>query len=180
MSKSKSLMILFAAALLASGCSHVTEFAKTIWGTSTKSLEEGRATALQKTYRCSVDECFAAVLKLTEPPKEDETKIPITPPTQDSRHLASVTPTNPAQNIVTPDSIVPVDYLELFLKNRKKNLIVVMGVSNCVNTTEVGIFFTPVDQGNVRIELSSLSTKAKKNASELVFKELSKHFPEIE
>jgi len=159
------------------GCAQIVDFPKFIWGNSTKALEKGRATAITKTYRCSVQECFDEVLKLTVPPKVEEEEV-ITPPIQSSPHLSVLAPTNPAQNAIMPAP--PPDYLGLYIKNRKKNFIVVMGVPNCVNTTEVGIFFTPVDNGNVKVELSSLSTKAKKNAAEMVFKVLGEHFPEIE
>ena len=181
MSKFQSFIIIAAALVLASGCSQVVEFPKRIWGSSTKDLENGRATAIQKTYHCTVEECFDTVLTLTQRPKEEygEEKVPLAPSIQNPVQLAPVSPLDPAQNAITPGTDQTV-YLDLYIKNRKKNMIVVMGVPNCVNTTEVGIFFTPLDQGNIKIELSSLSTKAKRNASEVVFKELGKHYPEIE
>ena len=177
MFKIKALIFIFTAVVLTGGCSQVVEISKGVWGSSTKALEDGRATAIHKTYLCNVTECFDAVLNLTVPPKEED--LTVIPPTQDTAHLASVSPKNPSLNAIIPSSENP-NNLDLFMKNRKKNLIVVMGVPNCVDTTEVGIFFTPVDEGNVKVELSSLSSKAKKIAAEMVFAELSKHFSTTE
>ncbi|MBU0468546.1 MAG: hypothetical protein KKD07_06720 [Candidatus Omnitrophica bacterium] len=47
-----------------SGCAQVTETAKVVLGTSTEALEAGRAEAIKKTYSCSYQECFYAVLSL--------------------------------------------------------------------------------------------------------------------
>ena len=70
-------------------------------------------------------------------------------------------------------------YMDLFQQNRRKMLIVVMGVPGAVDTTEVGIFFVPLAQNTVRIELSSLSTAAKVKASDLVFAKLAESFSEV-
>ena len=187
MSKTKFLISTLVMVLGAAGCSQLLEVPKFFWGSSTKALEKGRATAIQKTYRCTVNECFDTVLKLTQRPKEDYgVSKPGTPTVEQPRatsllpptpitSLTSETKTDTPQAIVAPATV----YLDLYIKDRKKNLIVVMGIPNCVNTTEVGIFFTSLDQGNIKIELSSLSTKAKKAAAEIVFAELNKHFPEI-
>lgn len=163
--------------VLGVGCSQLSEVPKFFWGSSTKALEKGRADAIQRTYHCTVNECFDAVVKLTIPAKEDEETPPATPAQPQSPSVPSM---DLGLNSLSPGTMPPkVDYLSLFIKDRKRNFIVVMGVPNCVNTTEVGIFFVSEEGGNVRVELSSLSTKAKKNAAEIVFKELSEHFPEI-
>ena len=178
MSKIKFLTFLCIVVLAAVGCSQITEVPKFFWGSSTKALEKGRAQAIQKTYHCPVAECFDAVVKLTIPPPIDD-DAPLLPP--GLSQSPSVTSTDLGFNSLgSATTSAAVDHLSLFIKNRKRNFLVVMGVPNCVNTTEVGIFFVPLDGGNVRVELSSLSTKAKRNASEMVFKELDKHFPEIE
>ena len=167
---------LFIALLVLSGCARATEFVKSVWGSSTKDLEDARVNAIHKTYSCSVTECFDVVLEMTKRPEEKD--LTVVPPTQDAAYLVSISPKNPSQNAIMPPS-QSTEYLDLFMKNPKKNLIVVMGVPNCVDTTEVGIFFTPVAEGSVKVELSSLSTKAKKIAAEMVFAKLSKRFSGI-
>ena len=178
MFKTKFLIFTLIIVLGAAGCSRLLEVPKFFWGSSTKALEKGRATAIQKTYRCTVKECFDTVFQLTIPPQVDYEAPPPVP--LEYPQSPSVTSTdlglNSLSSATTP---AQVNNLSLFIKNRKRNFLVVMGVPNCVNTTEVGIFFVPLDGGNVRVDLSSLSTKAKRNASEMVFKELDKHFPEI-
>jgi len=42
----------------------VTETVKTIWGSSTRALENARVDAISKSYRCSLDDCFESVLLL--------------------------------------------------------------------------------------------------------------------
>ena len=172
-----------------SGCSlllHPVEFAKVLWGSSTKELEEGRKTAITKTYHCSVDECFNAVLKLTEKPKEDVYESEILKPLADDTQVkgTSLLPETSLPGGKTSTELAAVakpstPHFDLYIKNRPENLLVVMGVPDCVNTTEVGIFFTPLDAGNVKLELSSMSTKAKNNASKIIFEQLNKQFPEI-
>ena len=182
MSKIKFLTLTFFAIVFAVGCSHavsdLAEVPKYFWGSSTRALEKGRADAIHKTYHCTVEECFDAVVKLTIPPKVDEEETPLPPPGQ----APAASTGGLGFNSLSPGTAAPanVDQLSLFIKERKRDFLVVMGVPNCVDTTEVGVFFVPLDAGNVRIELSSLSTKAKRNASKIIFKELGNHFPEIE
>ncbi|HBG62438.1 MAG: hypothetical protein A2Y03_06685 [Omnitrophica WOR_2 bacterium GWF2_38_59] len=52
--------------VVVSGCANVTETAKVVLGNSTKALEEGRAEAIKKSYACSYQECFYAVLSLAK------------------------------------------------------------------------------------------------------------------
>ena len=68
---------------------------------------------------------------------------------------------------------------QIFQFNRKKGFIVIMGVAKAVDTTEVGIFLVPLRKDVVQIELSSLSSIAKINASEIIFKNLMEKFPEV-
>ena len=51
-----------------------------------------------------------------------------------------------------------------------------MGIAGNVDTTEVGIFFDDMGQGTVRVEISSLSSTAKRKVAKAVFAELEKHF----
>ncbi len=59
-------MILVLCAVLLSGCGHVMELTKTIWGSSTRALEEARIDAVRKTYGCGFEECYDAVLSAAE------------------------------------------------------------------------------------------------------------------
>lgn len=179
-------VMLLAAAVSTAGCSSLLDFPRTIWGSSTRDLERARENSIQKTYHCQVTECFDAVLALTVRPKELESLTPeekLALETQRAETPAAYRPTpgpRPADDPALPITPLSTTYLDLFLKKPKQNMMIVMGVPNCVNTTEVGIFFTPIDGGNVKVELSSLSSKAKRNAGELIFAELGKKFPEIQ
>ena len=62
----------------------------------------------------------------------------------------------------------------IFQKDEIKGYIVIMGVPGYVDTTEVGIFFVEVSDNEVRIELSSLSTNAKRAVAKALFKALDK------
>ena len=66
----------------------------------------------------------------------------------------------------------------IFQKDEVRGHVVVMGIPGYINTTEVGIFFVEISDNEVRIELSSLSTNAKRTAAEIIFPELSQHFKE--
>lgn len=71
------------------------------------------------------------------------------------------------------------DNYVVFLQDRVRSVIIVMGVVGQVDTTEVGIFFTRLEDDKYRVEISSLSTTAKEKVAFLVFSELSKHFNEV-
>ncbi len=57
----------------------------------------------------------------------------------------------------------------IFKKDEAKGYMVVMGIKDAVNTTEVGIFFVKLSDTQTRIELSSLSTFAKRQAAKDLF-----------
>ncbi len=61
---------------------------------------------------------------------------------------------------------------EIFRKDRIKSYIVVMGMDGNIDTTEAGIFFTPLEKGGTKIEVSSLSVTAKEKVAKAVFQEL--------
>ena len=61
----------------------------------------------------------------------------------------------------------------LFMKDARKRYIVVMGVPNAVDTTEVGIFFDVIRKGQTKIDVSSLSSRAKQEVSKRIFAKLS-------
>jgi hypothetical protein len=57
----------------------------------------------------------------------------------------------------------------IFKKDEVKGYLVVMGVKDSVNTTEIGIFFVELSDTQTRIEISSLSTKAKRKVAQRLF-----------
>lgn len=63
-------------------------------------------------------------------------------------------------------------FYEVFIRDRIKSLIIVMGIEGNVDTTEVGIFFSRLSPQMTKIEISSLSTTAKEKVARAVFAEL--------
>ena len=63
------------------------------------------------------------------------------------------------------------------MKDEVRSFMVVMNIPGCVDTTEVGVFFTdlPRQQG-VKVELSSRSSPAKKAVAKVLFSELNDRF----
>ena len=57
----------------------------------------------------------------------------------------------------------------IFKKDEVKGYMVVMGVKGCVNTTEIGVFFVELSDNQTRIEISSLSTNAKRKVAKALF-----------
>jgi signal recognition particle GTPase len=117
------------------GCGHVSEFSKTVWGSSTRALEQARVNGIVKTYDCSVSRCYDEVLQIV---KENEYQI--------------------------------------FIDNKAKATIVVMGIPGSVNTTEVGIFFSDISDSQTKIYVSSLSTNAKRKVAYAIFPQLDEIF----
>ncbi len=83
-----------------------------------------------------------------------------------------------SRNEVMADPKIGERPFEVFIKDRVKGYIVVMGIAGNIETTEVGIFLTEVT-GGTKIELSSLSSSAKEKAAEALFRELSLRFNQI-
>ncbi len=115
------------------------EIPKSIWGSSTKALEEYRSTAMVKDYPCALDSCFDDILNIAS---EFE--------------------------------------LDIFIKERRRKLIVLMGFEGVTNTTEVGIFLTPITDVQTKLEVVSLSSSAQRIATELIFSQLDDKFLEEE
>lgn len=163
---------------LAVGCAQVTETAKTIWGTSTAALERARADASRKTYQCSFSDCYAAVLGLgrTEEEKEAQEKMLAEAKTEQAEP-AGIAGVEVEKEIV--HGHVPGDqkFFDVFLKDPRQGHIVVIGIQGNVDTTEVGIFFEETGPSAVKIEISSLSTTAKRRVAQAVFDALDKRFP---
>lgn len=147
------------------GCAHVIETAiepvKVVWGSSTKALEDSRDTATVKTYACLPSACFDKVLEII---KGKETK--------EIKGTLEVNKTT---------EILVVKGYEIFIKDRKKNLIVVMGVPKSETTTEVGIFVTALKgkEKETKVEVVSLSSAAQATVSREIFQELDKAYPPI-
>ena len=120
--------ILFLILFFSGGCAQTMEVSKTLWGSSTRALEEARVNGLTKTYHCSSQSCFEASLNVVQ---EKEYTV--------------------------------------FVKDELKRLLVVMGVPGCVDTTEVGIFFTETNDKQTKIYVSSLSSNAKRIVAKNLF-----------
>lgn len=65
------------------------------------------------------------------------------------------------------------------MKDPHRRHIVVIGIAGNVNTTEVGIFFDEVGPSSVKIDITSLSSTAKRKVAKAVFDELDKRFPPL-
>lgn len=120
-------------ALFLSGCAVVdggVELTKTIWGSSTRALEQARTTAIAKTY----DKDYWAVVRAAFSSSEQIGRI--------------------------------------FKKDEVRGYFVLIGIKGCVDTTEVGVFFVEVNDHQTRVEVSSLSTNAKRIVSKALFHQL--------
>lgn len=62
----KYLMHILCCLFVCFGCSQVTEVSRTVWGTSTRALNDARIDASVASYECVYDDCFNAVLDLTK------------------------------------------------------------------------------------------------------------------
>ena len=110
------------------GCGTLKEFSKSIWGSSTRVLEEARVNAITKTYDQGYWKCVRATI----------------------------------------DFLNEKGYV-IFQKDEVHGFIIVIGIPGAVNTTEVGVFFVELNENQTRIELSSLSTNAKRLLSKPLF-----------
>ena len=67
----------------------------------------------------------------------------------------------------------------IFINDRLKKHIVVMGIPGNVDTTEVGIFFAAAASSGIsKIDISSLSSTAKEKVAKVIFEGLDKKFPD--
>ncbi len=161
------------------GCARLVETAKVIWGSSTRALEEARSEAFSKTFRCSVDECFNSVIKLTQTEAAPETAQTGLTTMLGAEQEKKEEPTTETPKTDTWDKPVKPKVLDLFFSDRKRQMIDLMGVPNSRDTTEVGVFFTAVNDQGVKVEVASLSLSAKKAAAEILFNELALHYEEV-
>jgi hypothetical protein len=175
----KFIISLFALVFFA-GCSFIKETAKEIWGSSTRALDAARSDAVKKTFSCSYDQCFDAVLLYADKEIEiDDSGIQIEGMTK--KPDAPVSGHDPNQVAEDPDKKKSLKRknFDIFIKDRPRQRIVVINVLGAVNTTEVGIFFTAVEGKGTLIEVSSLSTAAKVKVSEMLFVDLQEMFKEL-
>ncbi len=147
--------------IIFSSCAFVTEVSKTIWGSSTRALENARVEAISQSFRCSVNECFDAVLMIAGQEKEEKVKADDSEEGEEKK-----------------ETVVKKRF-DVFIQNRAKRHIVVMGVVGNVNTTEVGIFLDEIDDGVVKIDISSLSTSAKRKVAKAIFDKLTLQFKKV-
>jgi hypothetical protein len=141
------------------GCARLQEPFKAVWGSSTKALEDNRANATMKTYECFPGACFDKVIEVVQGAEKSKATT--------------------AQKVGLSGELLPDSEFKVFIKDRKKNCIVVMGVPGSVDTTEVGIFITPLQLKEARVEVVSLSSVAQQTVSNLIFQELDKAFSQI-
>ena len=129
MKGSSFLIIIFL--LFFSSCAlrdNTQEVAKTLWGSSTRALEQARDNAITRTY----DKPYWDTLRKAK-------------------------------------AVVEKNKWIIFKKDEVKGYMVVMGVKGCVNTTEIGLFFDEVSDKQTQIEVSSLSTNAKRKVAKALF-----------
>ena len=170
MNRRTKLITLGIIVLLTSGCARIQETAKVIWGSSTRALEKARVNALAKTFSCSIDECFDTVVQLANVKKAqnfvEEEKEKANPGLLTEKQKEN----NPQKK----------NTFDIFIQNHKKYHLVVIGVAESIDTTEVGIFFTPMEAKTVKVEVSSLSSHAKQKIAEIVFGKLVEVYEEIQ
>lgn len=156
-----------------------TETVKTIWGSSTRALEKARADAIEKTYSCSLNDCYDAVLALDRKVKTyvDESFDELGQPIEETDESGE----KKDESVEEKKKIEPESggVFDVFINDRKKSHIVVMGVRGNVDTTEVGIFFSQPSLTTVKIEVASLSGNAKRNVAQMVFDELDLRFSAV-
>ena len=57
----------------------------------------------------------------------------------------------------------------IFKKDELKGYMVLMGVKGCVDTTQIGVFFVELSDTKTRVEISSLSSNAKRKVAQGLF-----------
>lgn len=162
---SASAMV-FLVLIFLGGCSQVMETSKVIWGSSTKALEKARVDAIDKTYHCSFDDCFDAVLGLSR-----EKPVYVRSYNEEGKEIDE-------EGQVVEEPVSTGDF-DVFIKNRAKRHIVVMGIAGSVDSTEVGIFFSQPSLTTIKLEISSLSSSAKRKVAQMVFDELDLRFSAV-
>src|SRR3989344_1526331 len=164
--------------LLTTGCAQLTETAKKIWGSSTAALERARVDGLRKTYLCTFAECYDAVLGLARTAEEQEAKAQ---QEEEAKRAAEEGEGSGAEPGLAQEQKLAADgkFFDVFLKDSRQKHIVAIGIAGNVGTTEVGIFFEEAGPSAIKIEISSLSSTAKRRAAQVVFEALDKRFSPV-
>lgn len=168
MKKINLMVLLFFLVISFGGCAQITETVKVIWGSSTRALENARVDAISKTYRCSFNDCFDEVLTLAR-----AEKIKIIEEDDDGKDDDE----KEDYEVVVESSST--EFFYVFIKNREKRHLVVMDIAGNVDTTEVGIFFAQPTLTTVKVEISSLSSSAKRKVAQAVFDQLDLRFSDV-
>ncbi len=164
----KMKWVYFVVAILSlGGCAALKEEAKKLWGSSTQALEEARNESLKASFSCPWETCFDSVVRYANVETQQVLDEKINAEKMNQ-------PDNPAD-----EQTVKAKNFEVFLEDRRRRIIVLMGVPGSVNTTEVGVFFTPLENATTAVEVSSLSTSAKIKAADILFSQLGKEFQVI-
>ncbi|MFT5388207.1 MAG: hypothetical protein ACI9F2_000573 [Lysobacterales bacterium] len=148
MRKYLNFLIIISASFFLISCAPIIESVKVVLGTSTKALEDARITAIAKTYKCGIDDCYDAVVAMAR--------------------------VDGLGRVINKEG-----YFNIFQQDPIDGIIVVMGVEGSVDTTEVGIFFTILDNRDIHIEVTSLSSSAKRKVAQYIFTELNTRFNEV-
>ena len=164
------LVLACSAICFLAGC----ETTKKILGTSTQALEEARADGLSETFSCSFDECYEVVLGLQRTEKGAYAM-------DGSNELLDqdAIRKKPKVSIEKDAAVEDAGVFDIFRQDRVRGIIVVMGIEGNVDTTEVGIFFTREAAAQTNVEISSLSSTAKRKMAESVFGKLRETFKKI-
>ncbi len=161
--------------LLTMGCARLLEPVKKVWGSSTAALERARAEGLRKTYTCTFTECYEAVLSLGRTEQEQEVKAKQEEEAKVAAEEAGDAEPEPG-SVPEQEFVADDKFFDVFLKDPRQKHIVVIGIKGNVDTTEVGIFFDEVGPSTIKIEISSLSSTAKRRVADAVFNALDKRF----
>jgi len=162
-------------------CSPAKETARVFWGSSIAHLERSRATGNVKTFQCSYSQCFDAVVALSieQETEGEELKKSFYDDTNSADLNFDTKKKKTDEDDEVPGRVPKTAQFYVFQKSLEKGYIVVMHIPGAVDTTEVGIFFTPLDSDRVRVEIASLSTHAKITVSRIVYDELNAMFTEV-
>lgn len=68
---------------------------------------------------------------------------------------------------------------EVFIQDRHRRHVIVMGIKGNVNTTEVGIFLDEKPDHGTQVDITSLSSTAKEKVADVIFGGLKSQFGEI-
>ncbi|HSV43021.1 MAG TPA: hypothetical protein VLJ10_00560, partial [Candidatus Bathyarchaeia archaeon] len=120
-------------------------------------LNARRAHGETKVFTCSVNDAYDTVLELTRPFGEKE-----------YANLSEVEAAEKSKKEKPP--------FVLFQQNAQRRWMVVMGVPQAVDTTEVGIFFDSMSEEQTKIVVVSLSSRAQATAAAIIFERVASRF----